>query len=116
MTLPRSTHTATLLPNGTVLVAGGLTGSLGNIVTTASAELYNPNTGTWSLTNNMFTPRSRFTATLLSHGKVLVEAFYFPMKGSLSLEGGPTQPSYMVPPLEPGNSSARWQYREVFIQ
>lgn len=72
MILPRSKHTATLLPDGTVLVAGGLTGSLGDIVTTASAEIYHPDAGTWSLTNSMSTPRSRFTATLLSNGKVLV--------------------------------------------
>lgn len=69
--IPRSKHIATLLPDGTVLVAGGLTGSIGNIVTTTSAEIYHPDTGVWSLTNNMPTPRSRFTATLLLDGKVL---------------------------------------------
>jgi hypothetical protein len=72
MILPRSKHVATLLPDGTVLVAGGLTGSLENIVTTASAEIYHPDTGTWSLTGSMSVPRSRFTATLLPNGKVLV--------------------------------------------
>ena len=72
MILPRSKHTATLLPDGTVLVAGGLTGSLGNIVATASAEIYNPNTTSWSLSNSMSAPRSRFTATLLLNGTVLV--------------------------------------------
>jgi Galactose oxidase, central domain len=72
MILPRSRHTATLLPDGTVLVAGGLTGGLGNIVTTASAEIYHPDTGTWNLTSSMSAPRSRFTATVLLNGKVLV--------------------------------------------
>jgi len=72
MILPRSKHTATLLSDGTVLVAGGLTDSLGNIVTTASAEIYHPDTGTWNLTSSMSAPRSRFTATLLLNGKVLV--------------------------------------------
>lgn len=72
MIFPRSKHTATLLPDGTVLVAGGLTGSIGNIFTTTSAEIYNPATGTWSLTSSMSVPRSRFTATLLQSGKVLV--------------------------------------------
>jgi N-acetylneuraminic acid mutarotase len=72
MILPRSKHAATLLPDGTVLVVGGLTGSLGNILTTASAEIYHPDTGTWCLTGSMSVPRSRFTATLLPNGKVLV--------------------------------------------
>jgi Galactose oxidase, central domain/Kelch motif len=72
MFLPRSKHTATLLPDGTVLVAGGLTGSLGNIVTTSSAEIYHPDSRTWSLTSSMSVPRSRFTATLLPNDKVVV--------------------------------------------
>jgi hypothetical protein len=72
MIIPRSKHTATLLPDGTVLVAGGLTGSLGNTTTTSSAEVYNPVTGKWSVTSSMIVARSRFTATLLQNGKVLV--------------------------------------------
>jgi hypothetical protein len=59
----RGGHTATLLPNGKVLVAGG--GS-------ASAELYDPSTDTWSAAGNMATLRSCHTATLLAGGKVLV--------------------------------------------
>src|SRR5438105_1762049 len=42
---PRSGHTATLLPNGKVLVAGGYSGG-----PLDSAELYDPATGTWSVT------------------------------------------------------------------
>ena len=52
---PRATwHTATLLPNGKVLVAGGL-GSGGSL---ASAELYDPATGTWSATGALATARA----------------------------------------------------------
>jgi hypothetical protein len=43
-------HTATLLPNGNVLVAGGFDASTTPL---ASAELYDPNTGTWSVTGSM---------------------------------------------------------------
>jgi hypothetical protein len=46
-------HTATLLPNGLVLVAGGVNGSS----YIASAELYNPATGTWSATGSLATGR-----------------------------------------------------------
>src|SRR5580765_6219199 len=61
-------HTATLLPNGKVLVAGG-SGSSGNL---SSAELYDPLTGTWAFTGSMKTNHAKHTATLLANGKVLV--------------------------------------------
>ena len=64
----RDDHTATLLPNGKVLVAGGENGS-GAL---ASAELYDPATGTWSATGSLATARDYHTATLLPNGKVLV--------------------------------------------
>ena len=57
--------TATLLPNGKVLVAGGI--SAGN-----SAELYDPATGIWTATGSMTANRYSHTATLLPNGKVLV--------------------------------------------
>src|SRR5206468_8950156 len=64
----RQVHTATLLPNGKVLVAGGL-GPSGDL---ASAELYDPASGTWSATGSLVTVRYGHTATLLPNGKVLV--------------------------------------------
>jgi WD40 repeat protein len=60
----RSSHSATLLLDGRVLVAGGS----GN----ASAELYDPQTGTWTATGSMIKMRSGHTATLLRDGRVLV--------------------------------------------
>ena len=73
MTTGRAYHTATLLPNGKVLVAGGL--DSGWNVTT-SAELYDPATGTWTATGSMTTARYLHTATLLPNGKVLVAGGY----------------------------------------
>jgi uncharacterized delta-60 repeat protein len=71
MTAPRASHTATLLPNGQVLVAGGFNGGF-NSGSLSSTELYNPAAGTWSNTGSMSTNRSEHTATVLPSGKVLV--------------------------------------------
>ena len=62
-------NTATLLPNGKVLVVGGLGDG---DVALASAELYDPASGIWTATGSLSTPRQAHTATLLPNGKVLV--------------------------------------------
>lgn len=73
MTVPRSGHTATLLPNGNVLIAGGqVTRPDGSSSVWASAEIYNPSTGTFASAGNMTTPRAGHTATLLNNGSVLI--------------------------------------------
>jgi hypothetical protein len=69
MNTGRIVHTATLLPNGKVLVAGGE--STGKILTN-SAELYDPIAGTWTDAASMNTGRILHTATLLPNGNVLV--------------------------------------------
>jgi hypothetical protein len=65
----RTQHTATLLPSGKALVAGGVT--TGNVIL-SSAELYDPALGTWSTTGSLNTARDFHTAMLLPSGKVLV--------------------------------------------
>ena len=69
LTTARYVHTATLLPSGQVLVAGGL-GNNGAVF--ASAELYDPATNTWSAAGSLITARSAHTAALLPSGQVLV--------------------------------------------
>ncbi|MFY0563826.1 kelch repeat-containing protein [Archangium lansingense] len=72
MSLSRGVHTATLLSNGLVLVAGG--GNYGGHM--AKAEVYNPATGTWSPIADMASARSWHTATPLSNGQLLVAGGY----------------------------------------
>ncbi|HET9498070.1 MAG TPA: kelch repeat-containing protein [Candidatus Limnocylindria bacterium] len=66
----RSGHTATLLADGRVLVAGGSGPIAGAQL--ASAELYDPTTGTWTATGGMIEARVNHTATQLPDGRVLV--------------------------------------------
>jgi len=71
MNAARENHTATLLSNGEVLVAGGDDGNQPFVKVLSSAELYNPATGKWTLTGSMHTARFNHSATTLGNGKVL---------------------------------------------
>ena len=67
MTEPRVGHLAVRLPWGHVLVIGGNLSA-----TQTTAELYDPVTDIWTPTGSLLTARSRFTATMLPTGKVVV--------------------------------------------
>lgn len=101
---PCANHTATLLPNGKVLIAGGFS----NNVSLASAELFDPATGTCTNTGSMMVGRANHTATLLTNGKVLVAGgqniatgtilsdaeLYDPTTGAWSITGTLDVPRY----------------------
>jgi hypothetical protein len=73
MNSPRANATATLLPNGKVLIAGGQAG--GSLFSLSSTELYDPATNTFAppaSTPMMNSGREAATATLLLNGKVLI--------------------------------------------
>jgi hypothetical protein len=69
MTMAREAHSATLLRDGRVLIAGG---SPNGIATTGSAEVYDPETGSFTAIAPMGVPREAHSATLLKNGKVLI--------------------------------------------
>ncbi|MFZ1916481.1 MAG: kelch repeat-containing protein [Terriglobales bacterium] len=71
-TIARSAPTATLLPNGQVLVVGGRSGN--NVLQTA--ELYDPSTGSFTETGSLNTARVDHSATLLQNGQVLIAGGY----------------------------------------
>lgn len=69
LSAPRSLHTATQLPNGTWLIAGGVNGTNDP---QATCEIYDPTTDTFTTVATMNSARTGHSATLLANGKVLV--------------------------------------------
>lgn len=72
MASARFSHTATLLNDGRVLVAGGGDDSGCNLRSLASAESYDPVSNTWTAAASLSTARLSHSATLVSSGRVLV--------------------------------------------
>lgn len=72
MNVARTSARSVLLPNGTVLTMGGCISSDCQGSTTTSAEIYNPSTGSWTVTGAMLRGRAEFVAALLPNGTVLV--------------------------------------------
>jgi N-acetylneuraminic acid mutarotase len=68
----RSQHIAMLIPGGKVLVVGGWNANDTLSYPLASAEVYDPGTGTWAAAHDMLEATSVQTATLLANGRVLV--------------------------------------------
>jgi N-acetylneuraminic acid mutarotase len=73
MSRPRIDAASVTLPDGRILVAGGVDG---NGVPTNTAEVYDPTTGHWSLTGFMPLARAGFSLTLMTGGKVLAAGGY----------------------------------------
>ena len=102
----RTLHTATLLADGKVLIAGGQgEDAFGDSELVSAAEVYDPASGTFSVTGSLMTPRVLQTATLLPNGKVLIAGgyngspdsltsaeLYDPVSGTFSATGSLTIP------------------------
>jgi N-acetylneuraminic acid mutarotase len=114
MTTARDSHTATLLANGKVLVAGGIDANFNGL---SSAELYDPTSDTWSSAGSMLTVRWGQTATLLNNGSMLVTG------GRTTGPGNPTLSSAeLYNPISNSWSSAgsmvtaRWNHTATLLK
>lgn len=96
---PRSIHTATLLNNGKVLIAGGSSQPLPASNALATAEIFDPTTSLFSSTSSLNVARMVHTATLLDNGKVLIA-------GGGSTGGGPYEITAEL--YDPGADTFSW--------
>jgi hypothetical protein len=102
---PRVYATSTLLRDGRVLIAGGAGGMAAGLSGTgtedasalASADLYDPATGTYTPTGSMAKPRAFHTATLLADGRVLIQGGGAPAADQAS-SGAAPEPNVVPPP------------------
>ncbi|MGH8012876.1 MAG: kelch repeat-containing protein, partial [Candidatus Binataceae bacterium] len=103
----RFAATATLLPGGTVLIAGGVANEG---AAASSAEIYDPSTGGFALTGSMLTGRAYHTATLLNDGRVLI-------CGGIDHTGRPVRTSELYDPaqdkFEPTGNMPRARYNHT---
>lgn len=109
MITARANHTATLLPSGKVLIAGGSYG----MQSLANAELYDPALKTFTATGNLAKARTGHTATLLLDGRVLIAGgrdgsqplisaeLYDPIAGTFTPTGSMAPASVQAAPLVP---------------
>ncbi len=72
MLAPRESHTATLLKDGNVLITGGHQGRRAAMTIYASAEIYDPNKGSFSAISDLTVKRHKHGAVLLNDGRVLI--------------------------------------------
>ncbi len=77
----RSSHTATVLPNGLVLIAGGINNTGAVNLTT---DIYNPTTNLFTAGPSLSVPRFAHTATLLQNGTVLICGGYTDALGTVT--------------------------------
>ena len=87
MNVPRTEGSLIALPDGRALVAGGGIEGAPNYTATASVEIYDPNSNSWTMTQAMSVARTLMTATLLKDGEVLVaggSTAYYSAAGQLT--------------------------------
>jgi hypothetical protein len=106
MLTARDSHTATVLAEGTVLIAGGGSYNNGTLASTSSTESYDSTTGQFSPAGSMTTPRASHAAVLLNNGQVLITGgnISIPAEGTNRTFTGTSSAELYTPPAPPGPS------------
>jgi len=121
MVQERVGHTATLLPSGKVLLAGGITNAPPPTTPFFSAEIYDPLTGMSSPAGSMNSARVYHTATLLPDGTVLVSGGLTDHTGNVSSDGSATNSTEIYNPatdtwtLIGALNTARFGHRSILL-
>ncbi|HET7152830.1 MAG TPA: kelch repeat-containing protein, partial [Candidatus Kapabacteria bacterium] len=102
MSIARARETATVLPNGKVVVIGGeYAGDSYSGTPTNSVEIFDPPTETWSSAGTIIDARQNHTATLLEDGTILLTGGYsgYGFLNSCEIYDPVSQTSHLVAPL-----------------
>ena len=119
MNVSRFNHTATLLTDGQVLLAGGYSSCPSTCTSDATAELYDPIAGNFMSTQALTTARSGQTSTLLPSGNVILAGGTGTAATLASVDT--YQPSALTPPglasitIAPANASIPGEVAQQFV-
>ena len=101
MSYPRAAHTATMLPGGGILIAGGCC----NPAASRSTEIYDLSTERFVSAGNMTRPRNLHTSTLLTDGTVLIAGGGYAENGTYLTNGATASAELYFPALLPVSSA-----------
>jgi len=111
MASPRAVHTATQLPNGTVIVVGGLQRIPGEVAGShTTVEIFHPATGEWSSVTELTANKSNITLDRFLHDAILIGNTHLLVVGGVNTDG--VQYNFLQTVLMLDIESMEWTFIE----